>query len=358
MKITLLLLLALSLTGCVSSKPIHIASDIPASTLPCVQPQSTGQSEMEARNSISSQSAIAFSSSNFPELERQYRIYQSRTSRTPGGRWHLKYFYAGILDHELLRKEKDTKNWIRAESKILAWIKAYPESPAPYIAYSNFFIDRAWHFRGGGFADEVPLLAWWPFWQNIKLARTTLEKNKEVASVDPNWYANMLSIAKDQGWSKRAVRALLQEALAKEAYYHDTYHAVFSYLLPKWHGSAIEAEQFAQDAARITSQCEGQSLYAQVHWTAFISNAELDFDPSSSMPVQWEKMSTGFEDLIKRYPIPWYFNNYAKFACLAGDQQKTQELMKKIDNKPTIEAWAKYDPRIDFSECQQWASDF
>ncbi len=363
MKTTLFLLLALSLTGCLASKPIHVASDIPASTMACVQPQNAGSAEMEARNSILSQSAIAFSSSNFSELERQYRIYQSRTSRTPGGRWNLKYFYAGILDRELLRDEKDEKTWSGAEAKMLAWIKAYPDSPAPYIAYSNFLIDRAWHFRGNKFSGEVPLTAWRPFRQNIKLARAVLEENSEIASVDPNWYANMLTIAKDQGWSKRVVRALLQEALAKEAYYHDTYHAVFAYLLPKWHGSAIEAEQFAQDAARITSQCEGQSLYAQVFWTAFISNGELKFQPSSptpprsEMPVQWEKMSMGFEDLIQRYPNPWYFNNYAKFACLAGDKRKTQELMQKIGNKPTVEAWVKYHPQIDFLECQQWASN-
>ena len=313
---------------------------------------------MEARNYIRDLSADAFASGNFQELERQYSIYRSRTSRTPGGRWKLQYFYAGILDRELLQ-EKDEKNWIKAEAKMRAWIKAYPESPAPYISYSNFLIDRAWHFRGSGFADEVPLPAWRPFRQNIKLARATLEKSKEIASIDPNWYANMLSIAQYQGWSKRAVRTLLQEALAKEAYYHDTYHAVFSYLLPKWHGSATEAEKFAQDAARITSKCEGQSLYAQVHVTAFLSNAELDFDPSSSMPVQWGKMSAGFEDLIDRYPISLYLNIYAKFACIADDRPKTQELMKKIGKKPILEVWTESEsyPLIDFSDCQQWASD-
>lgn len=362
MKITLLLLLALSLTGCTALiplilKPIHIASDIPASTMPCVKPQLNFDSlEVESRKSIASGSAIAFASSNFAELERQYRIYQNRNSRTPGGRWHLKYFYAGILERELPGEENDPEKWSSLEAKLLAWIKAYPESPAPYIAYSDLLMRKAWRFRGGKFGYEVPPSAWEPFKHNVQLARATLEKSKEIASTDPNWYTMMLWVARDQGWSKRAVRTLLQEALSKEAYYHDTYHVVFSYLLPKWHGSATEAEQFAQDAARITSQCEGQSLYAQVHWTAFIDNAELSFNPSSEMPVQWTKMSIGFDDLIQRYPIPWYINNYAKFACLAGDKQKTQELMKRIGNKPTMEAWEEYHPQVNFFGCQEWTS--
>ena len=324
--------------------------------MPCVKPQlRTDSSEVEARESVVTGSAIAFALSDFPQLEAEYKIYRNRASRTSGGRWHLKYFYDGILNPDFFGDEKDEKNWIKAEEKILEWIKAYPDSPAPYIVYSDFLINRAWHFRGGGFKGQVPQSAWEPFEENINLARDILEKSKEIASVDPNWYVNMLGIARDQGWSKRSVRALLQEALSKEAYYHDTYHAAFSYLLPKWSGSVIEAEQFAQDAARITSQCEGQSLYAQIYWTAFIANIELGFDASSGMPVQWAKMSTGFEDLIQRYPIPWYVNNYAKFACLAGDQQKAQELMKQIGNKPTIEAWT-YRPEVNFSACQQWAS--
>lgn len=364
----LFLLLTFCLIGCSSSgskvkiapstppSAVQIASGIPPSEMPCVIPKDAGKlEEMDIRKVILSQAATAFATDNFQELERQYTLYRDRTSITPGGLRKSKFFYEGIQDHRLfdLRNERD---WSSIEAKLLEWSKAYPKSPAPYIAYSRALIDRAWQFRGGKSGDEVPPEAWTPFHENISLARSILEKNKETASVDPEWYFNMLWIAKAQGWNKSEVRTLLQEALSKEAYYDDIYHAAFSYLLPKWHGSAAEAEQFAQDAARITSKCKGKILYAEVYWGGFIANPEFSFEPSSDVPVNWEKMSAGFSDLVERYPVAWYVNSYAKFACLAKDKAKTRQLMKKIGNKPAVQAWEGVYPPAGFSACQKWAS--
>lgn len=68
--------------------------------------------------------------------------------------------------------------------------------------------------------------------------------------------------------------------------------------------------------------------------------------------VEWQKMKAGFEDIIARYPDLWNLNNYAKFACLAKDKTKTQELITKIGNNLIIEAWEK---RELFDRCQTWA---
>ena len=361
MKKTIFLPLILCLTGCSPIVPIiirelsqskstnvRIASDIPTSNMPCIPIQPSKQSELSIRKDISSEAANAFLSGSFEKLENYYSIYRQRTSRTPGGRWKLQFFYVGILPANL----EDERDWIEAETKILKWIKLYPKSPAPYIVYSDFLIKRAWYFRGEASAKDVSREAWELFNQNIDLARSTLEKSKEIASVDPQWYANMVTVAKTQSWSKKEVKKLLYEALSKEPYYQQTYHEAFSYMLPKWSGSFEEAENFAEDAVAITNKCEGRGMYARLYWRAFNNDREFTNKPFDSAQVDWKKFSEGFEDILVRYPDSWNVNNYARFACLARDKAKARKWINKIGSKPVIEAWDQ--EGVNFTDCQKW----
>ncbi|WP_413172382.1 hypothetical protein [Anabaena azotica] len=363
MKTSVFMPLVLGLTGCSLISPLvltpaalqsktRIAANIPASELPCVEIQNSNQSELSLRSNISSEIAATFSSGNFEKLENYYNLYKKRTSRTPSGLWKLKFFYDGMFDSNLTKYDNEN-NWIKVEAKIREWIKKYPQSPAPYIAYSNFFIKRGWHFRGGDFADKVSDEAWEKFRTNIKLANNFLEKNKQIASVDPQWYTNMLHIARVQSWRKWEVKKLLREALSKEAYYYETYYEVFEYLLPKWSGSFEEAEQFADDVVLVTSKCEGKGLYSRIYWRAFNKHYEFQSQQFYATPANWQKVSQGFEDIIAYYPDPWNVNSYGKFACFAGDKAKTKELITKIGSNPIPEAWKQF--RLDFASCQKWA---
>ncbi|MBK1990412.1 hypothetical protein A0J48_023290 [Sphaerospermopsis aphanizomenoides BCCUSP55] len=363
MKISVFMPLALCLTGCSLISPLilipapssfqtRIGSNIPTSNQPCVKIQSYNQSELSLRKNILSEAAATFSLGNFEKLENYYSLYKQRNSRTPSGLWKLRFFYDGLFDTDLTNYDNEN-SWIKVETKIREWIKTYPQSPAPYIVYSNFLLRRGWHFRGGGFAHEIRPEAWEKFNTNIQLAKNVLEKNKELASVDPQWYANMLHIARLQSWHKREVKKLLREALSKEAYYHETYYEVFEYLLPKWGGSFEEAEQFADDAVVITSKCEGKGFYTRIYWRAFNEIREFHSNAFHSTPANWQKMSQSFEDIVKYYPVSWNVNSYGKFACFAGDKAKTKELLTKIGSNPIPEAWKQ--SGLDFSSCQKLA---
>ncbi|MBD1913637.1 DUF4034 domain-containing protein [Leptolyngbya sp. FACHB-8] len=326
-----------------------IASGIPAATIPCVEVPSSNQLEMTIRLEIASEVANALAAGDFKTLEDYYSLYRQRTSRTPGGRWKLQMFYAGTdFDHP------DNKKDIAAfEAQLLQWMQAYPQSPASHIAYSRFLLDRAWQFRGGGYAREVPREAWAPFYKNVELARVHLQQTREFASADPQWYVSMFKVAQAESWSRLEVKKLLREALSKEPYYQETYQAVFDNLSPKWGGSYQEAETFADDAVTITSQCEGQGMYTRIYWRAIDSNTDFIDNPFGSSRVSWEKMKLGFEDIIARYPSAWNINNFARFACLAGDQETTRRLINQIGDKPILEAWTQ---KTTFADCQAWAS--
>jgi hypothetical protein len=208
-KTAISLSLLLCLTGCSwedpatiyqtwSERNIHIASDIPSSTMPCIPTQTSKESELSIRDNIETEIASAFPSGNFAKLEKSYNNYRQRTSRTPSGLWKLGVFYNGIT-FEQLYSSKDQASWKKVEEQALKWIEQYPKLPAPYIFYSKLLISRAFDFRGEGYSSSVSPNSWKLFHQNIALARAVLEDNKEFASNDPEWYATMVDIAKKSG---------------------------------------------------------------------------------------------------------------------------------------------------------------
>jgi hypothetical protein len=64
-------------------------------------------------------------------------------------------------------------------------------------------------------------------------------------------------------------------------------------------------------------------------------------------------MKRGIVDVLKRYPDQWNINNFAHFACLAGDRKETARLTALV-TEPIREAWAK-DATL-FARCRDWAS--
>jgi hypothetical protein len=145
--------------------------------------------------------------------------------------------------------------------------------------------------------------------------------------------------------------SLLKEGLDRELYSYQTYSMALEYLLPKWHGDLVEIENFAQQAVSRTAREEGTSLYARIYWSA--AQTQFGNELFAKSLAFWPKMKLGFEDVITRYPDAWNLNNYAKFSCLAGDKQKTPELITRIEGSVIADAW---DPVFLFAQCRAWSS--
>jgi hypothetical protein len=123
--------------------------------------------------------------------------------------------------------------------------------------------------------------------------RAHLEAHKPSAAMDPQWYRVMNWVAKSQGWDFIEFADLLDEALAREPLYYDTYFSALEYLLPKWHGSAFEIEAFARDATDRTSAQEGHGMYARIYWYA--SQFQYGSDLFSDTLVEWPHMRKGVD---------------------------------------------------------------
>lgn len=293
----------------------------------------------------------------FDVLDTAYQLYRDRNSRTPSGLWNLSIFYNGLQSLSETKQQYSESSFDQREKLLLEWLKASPKSPAPYIAYSNLLINHGWYYRGNKYANEVSSEAWVGFNKYIEKARNVLEKNKLIASQDPEWYATMLIVAKAQGWSRQDFDGLFAEAIKSEPNYYATYFNALEYLFPKWHGSIDKIDQFVHQAVNTTKSTEGVSMYARMYWVA--SQGAYTRDIFTSTRANWTEMKAGFDDIILRYPDAWNLNNYAYFACVAGDKAKTKELIKRIGKNVIPQAWPvaeQYDPLSYFSYCQQIAA--
>jgi hypothetical protein len=309
--------------------------------------------ELEQRAEIKAAAKRSFLLNDFDDLERLAASYRREKSRTASGVWKLSVFYDGINDVfiDILKEQRDVAAYDRVEERTRNWVEKYPESPTGHIAHSMVLAERAWAHRGRGAADTVSDAAWALFRQHIAATRAYLEKHKDVASVDPAWYGEMIAIARDQNWDRAKFDALLEEALDREPLFYQNYFTAVTHLMPRWHGDLQQIEDFAQYAVRKTRHLEGQGMYARIYWYA--SQMEFKNEIFTNSLADWPQMKAGFDDVISRYPDAWNLNNYARFACMARDKPKAVELLARIGTSVVSEAWVPIGLQ---SQCAQWSS--
>lgn len=304
--------------------------------LPFADASASAPSELMSRQLILHKIVALFQTDNFRELNRLSKQYRDNGERTSSGIWKLSLFYASLAS-VANKNIADEEYWNQLEAKTLKWVDFDPGSPAAHLAYANFLISHAWMYRGNAYASEVREEDWKPFYDTISKARNYLEAHKQVASKDPRWYELMIIISMAQGWDLRDFNTLTEEATARYPYFYQIYFAAIDYLTPKWHGSKEEIELFARTAVALTRKEEGDSMYSRIYWYASQTNYGNSLFTDSI--VVWSMMSKSIDDVLRRYPDQWNINNFAHFACLSGDAEKTRQLIAKIDGKPIIEVW-------------------
>jgi len=306
--------------------------------------------ELEERDAITEKARMLFRGEHFADIEAMADDFRAHNSRTSSGIWKIGLLHDG-LDDDFLHNEKDDKYWAGITAVVQKWIDAFPKSPTPRILYANVLKAHAWAIRGGGWARSVREEDWAPFHKLIAESRAYLLANKEIGKADPQWYEQMIELARTDGSTDDDFEALVDEATWKYPDYYPSYFAAIMYLQPRWHGDLAAIEAFANRAVNKTREIEGDSMYARIYWYA----SELEFGERlfKDTSVAWPTMKRGIVDVLKRYPDQWNINNFAHFACLAGDREETARLTARVKD-PISEAWAK-DATL-FAHCMEWAN--
>lgn len=305
--------------------------------------------ELSDREAIKNEVVNLVQKQDFKKLESIAKSYRDSKARTSSGHFKLAIFNYGI-DSAFDDRRKELEYWISVERIAAKWVKLYPKSPTPHLAYAQVLINKAWSYRGRGYANTVKVQNVQPFQAYLEKARIYLEENKAIASTDPEWYATMISVTKGQSWSDAEFSKLVNEGLSRYPLYYNIYYQAVSFYGPKWGGNPEKIEKFAREAVQRTQSIEGFGMYARIYWVA--SQNDYSTRLFKETLVDWSSMKKGIDDVLRQYPDSWNYNNFAKFACLAGDRAKTKELIGYISEPPIAKAWGNVSY---FQQCKDWA---
>ena len=285
--------------------------------------------ERAVREAIGAQVKAAIAADDFAGLNRLELDYLKSRARTPGGRWKLATFHDYLrydLGEGLVAKlgcEYRKADFVRR------WAAATPHSPAPFITDAALLHDRAWCWRGSGFADDVPADAWPKFHADVAAAAEVLDQHRWAAS-DPEFYAIRVNIARSQSKGLDAVQALVDKGTAREPDYFPIYdNALFSFL-PQWGGSMAALDQFAHYAAHRSAATEGSGFYAR----SYISMQECRCISIVHHP-DWPAMKQAMQDIYAHYPVPWNGNLHATYACWYGDDDEVKRYIRVMHPEAT-----------------------
>lgn len=305
--------------------------------------------ELAERDVIDSTVRELIANQDFTELERIADSFLNDRARTSSGLWKIGLYDDAIADVFRCKCSND-EFWIGAEENMKGWIKKHPKSINAHLAYAHMLLEKAWSIRGWGYTDTVAPESWKPFHEQVEKARAFLMEHEAIGISDPRWNNMIVGIANLQGISGAEYEALASAALSRHPDYYPIYFEIMLHHVPKWGGSADAIEKFAREAVARSHSNEGQGMYARIYWYASQSQYGNNLFQSSS--VDWPKMKQGIDDVIKAFPDQWNINNFAKFACIARDREKTRELLDQMSGSPIPSAWGS---DAAFENCRDWA---
>lgn len=307
--------------------------------------------ELEDRQEIRRIAAERFMAGQYAEIDRQVAQYTETAARTSSGLWKNWVLFNGIR-WVIGQATTSEQKLVAVEQQFLDWAERNPDSTTAHIGYATALTAHAWYYRGSGPASTVREQDWAPFRAYLEKARAYLMGHAEDALTNPHWYTEMLVIARGQGWRNEDYMNLISDGLDIHPYFYPIYFDALTNLLPKWGGSLDTIDAFALAAVEYTKEKEGQGMYARIYWSA--SGAEFGKDLFTRTKVDWSRMSAGIDDVLALFPDQWNINNFAHFACLAKDREKTRSLIAMIQEPPIHSVWKSVEPT--YETCRDWAN--
>ena len=242
-------------------------------------------------------------------------------------------------------------DWSKSLARIEDLKKKFPGKHFVALAEAQYWIDYAWNARGDGYASSVTPEGWKLFHERLEKAEKILNETKSYSAEIPTWYVEMIDVQSALGRSEEDRDKTFLEGTKRYKTFYPTYFTMLHYLSPKWGGSWETVDNLIKWSVDNTKEIDGNSMYARLYWAA---SGELREGESlfKNTRVSWPKMRNGFEDLMVRHPKSnWNLNNFAKFACEAGDRKTFLSLRRQIGKKVMAAAW-RGSPNLELCEAK------
>jgi len=246
---------------------------------------------------------------------------------------------------------KNQSDWSKSKARLEYLKNKFPNEAFVALAESRYWCQYAWNARGSGFASSVTPEGWKLFRERLERAEATLINTKTYSSQIPDWYVEMIIVQSALDRPEEERDKTFIEGTQKFKTFYPIYFTMLNYLSPKWGGSWETVDNLVTWTVEHTQTIEGNSMYARLYWAASGGLPQGD-QLFKNTRAKWKLMKKGFEDLMRRHPKSnWNLNNFAKFACQAGDKSTFLSLRKQIGANVINAAWSG-DTTLDLCEAK------
>ncbi len=273
-------------------------------------------------------------------------------ARFAGGDWKS-YRFQDALDTPAGGCDDTDAHWQELLAVLTRWQKQRPASMAAAIAIADASVGYGWKARGSGYADTVTSDGWRLLAKRMAPAADVLTNQGDVSAKTPDWYRGMIHLGRVQGWDRKRVDALFEEAITLEPKYLHVYSEMARYLMPRWHGEEGDWEDFTERSAERLGGQEGAIVYSHIAWQ--ISKMYRGHQFFDENRVSWPRIKQGFVDRETLYGSSLRnLNAFCKLAADAADRQTTRALFARIGDEWDPGVWRE---RKYFDSYRKWAAE-
>ena len=231
------------------------------------------------------------------------------------------------------------RKWDVYRKRLETWRGAHPESIGAALTLATYWNAYAWEARGHGYANSVSAEGAALFRDRMNKALLALENAPTTARHNPVWYQMKLRYQAFAGASQADMSTTLAAGIAAFPDYWPLQTERVSTLDPRMGGSIEAIDTFIAQQVANVDRDEQLALYARLYWATQQSLGS----PTSIFQhtrADWTVMASGFRALLKRFPMSfWNRQNFAVFACRAGDAATYRELRPSIEGFIHPAAW-------------------
>lgn len=136
------------------------------------------------------------------------------------------------------------------ESRLRAWVAAYPQSHLPHLLLGRWYIEQAWAARGDDWASTVTDSGWQGMRTYLAEADRELRLAYNLEPADPNIGAMGITVA--MGQSSGAEDGWFARAMAADPCHTGAYQNLMNARFPKWGGTWESARAVVDEALAMT----------------------------------------------------------------------------------------------------------
>lgn len=271
---------------------------------------------------------------DFASLDALIERWNNPKERDRNGEWKLDGF-RGALNYF-----SQISDWHGNLERIQKWRKFNPESPGAAIAEARYWVAYAWHIRGYEYNSDVDPVAIKVFHQRMQRAEQALKESRPYAANNPLWYETYLEVSIDDKREDKFTAQLFDEGIRKQPYYQPLY-VEMAKRWSHWSGKDTDwrkVDDLVNRAVALTKPLDGNIdyalLYAQIN-----DRQKIEFHLFQGSLVSWPRMKDSFEEWVRRYPSDDNLNEFAAFACRAGDREAYLRMRPRIQGRIVPGKW-------------------